>query len=84
MTLDQAHSASHQGECDDDVEALVLVPKIARQLKKIAPDKIRAELRECGAWDKVELADDEQNMRRIVWIAAGNIVEEHREHARKK
>jgi hypothetical protein len=40
------------------------------------PDKIREELREYGAWDDEELADDEQNWRRLVWIAANNIREE--------
>lgn len=40
------------------------------------PEAIRAELAEYGAWDDAELADDEMNRRRIVWIAAGNIKEE--------
>ena len=76
MTRAQAHAASHQGQCDDDVAELLRHPKIARQLRKIGPDKIREELAEYGAWDDDELADDEANKARIVWIAAGNIVEE--------
>lgn len=78
MTMAQAESASHPGQCDDDVSRLLAVPKIRRQLDKIGPDKIRDELREYGAWDDAELADDDANRERIVWIAAGDIVEESR------
>jgi hypothetical protein len=77
MTRAQAESASHPGPCDDDVRFLVeSIPNIRRQLDRIGADKLRAELREYGAWDETELADDEQNRHRIVWLAAGNISEE--------
>lgn len=62
--------------CDSDVESLVNNPKIRRQLDKIPAEKIRAELKEYGAWDETELADHEENKRRVVWLAAGNITEE--------
>lgn len=77
MTLAQAKSASHQGQCDSDVAALVAHPKIARQLRKIPADDIRAELKEYGAWDSAELSNDAQNWQRIIWCAAGNIAEEN-------
>jgi hypothetical protein len=76
MTKEQARSASHQGRCDDDVVALVKTPAIRRQLDMIGPEKIAAELAEYGAWDAEELADEEQNDCRIIWIAAGDIREE--------
>jgi len=76
MTRRQAESASHQGRCDDDVAFLLRDRKISRQLDKIGPDAIRQELSEYGAWDDGELANDDDNRARIVWIAAGNIVEE--------
>lgn len=76
MTKYEAQSASHQGRCDDDVEYLTCTAKILRQLDKIPPEAIAAELQEYGAWDDVELSDHAQNRRRIVWIAAGNIVED--------
>jgi hypothetical protein len=78
MTLDQARSASHQGQCDDDVLALSRVPEIARQLAEIDPATLRRELREYGAWDAAELADHEQNLQRFLWCAAGSISEEAR------
>ena len=78
MTMRQAESASHPGNCDDDVAQLLEDRRIVRQLDKISAEKIRDELREYGAWDADELADDDANRERIVWIAAGDIVEESR------
>jgi folate-binding Fe-S cluster repair protein YgfZ len=75
MTWDQAYSASHQGRCDEDVLTLAKEPKIAHQLDKINADDLRSELRAYGAWDSEELQDHEQNLQRILWIAAGNIRE---------
>ena len=77
MTLAQARSVSHPGECDADVEKLIRVPAIARQLVKLDKELLARELKEYGAWDAEELADHAANQRRIVWIAGGNIVEEH-------
>lgn len=71
---------SHSGACDEDVA--YWAPKVREQVEKDAfpnaptPDRIRAELQECGAWDETELADDEQNWKRLVWCAANNIAEE--------
>lgn len=77
MTADQARSASQGGrDATEDVRELLRDPRIARQLRKIAPADIRAELKEYGAWDAAQLADDDANRERIVWIAAGNIAEE--------
>ena len=75
LTKAQAHSASHQGRCDDDVDALVREPVMARQLAKLQPEMVAAELREYGAWDQSELADHDANLRRLVWCAAGDIVD---------
>ena len=76
MTKAQAESASHMGRCDEDVQALCAHPKIKRQLKKISDEKLIAELKEYGAWDEEELQSREDNEQRIVWIAAGNIMNE--------
>lgn len=77
MTLNQARSASHQGQCDSDVLELSRQPKIARQLAKIAPALLRDELSEYGGWDENELSDQDQNLQRILWLAAGDISGEH-------
>lgn len=70
----------HQGQCDADVAHWA--PKINRyefgegHAWAPTPDRVRKELREYGAWDDEELADDETNWQRLVWIAAANIQEE--------
>ena len=76
LSPEDAASASHQGQCDDDVLALSQRPDIAAQLATINPTHLAAELQEYGAWDKEELADHTQNLQRILWIAAGNITED--------
>jgi hypothetical protein len=78
MTRAQAASACHPGPCDDDVAALARVPAIRRQLAKIDQAMLAEELREYGAWDETERADHEQNLQRIVWLAACEICENHR------
>ena len=76
MTKQDAAYASHAGNCDQEVADLVNSRKVTRQLDKIGPDAIRDELKEYGAWNDLQLSDDEENRQRIVWIAAGNINQE--------
>jgi hypothetical protein len=77
MPLECAKDCSHSGDCGADVERWA--PLIAPQpLNGATPDDIRAELQEYGAWEAAELADDNTNWQRIVWIAACNIMEEKR------
>lgn len=72
MTGNAALDCSHSGRCDEDVE--FHAPTIQRP-DNCTPERLAAELKECGAWDAEELADDAKNWHRIVWIAANNIVE---------
>lgn len=76
LTQEQVDSVPRQGPADDAIEALVEEPSISDQLDKIDPEEIRAELKETGGWDEEELADDEENRRRILWIGVGNVQEE--------
>ena len=77
MPDDAVSDCSHQGRCDDDVAHWVR----SGQIKfNGTPENSRRELAEYGAWDDEELADDDQNLHRILWIAAGNIQEEERSH----
>jgi hypothetical protein len=77
MTLEQAQSVSHSGQCVDDVRALLRVPAIRRQLEKIDAATLAAELKEYGAWDEIERADHPENLMRVLWIAGCDIAEEH-------
>lgn len=74
LTKDQARQGSHQGQCDDDITDLRRLPAIRRQLDKIGEALLRDELREYGAWDDEDLADHDQNLSRLLWIACGDIV----------
>ena len=76
MTMEQAESASHSGDCDEDTRGLSKVPAIAEQLAKIDSSILSAELKEYGAWDTEELADHDQNLQRILWLAACDITEQ--------
>jgi len=78
LSLEDARSCAHPGPCDEDVAALARVPYVAEQLDAIPSDKIRRELRESGGWDAEELSDDDANLRRLLWIAAGSIADENR------
>lgn len=74
LTAEQMTACSHPGPCDDDVEETVK----ELDLTQIQPDDLRAELKDYGAWDDDELQDHAANLRRIVWIAAGNIKDDIR------
>lgn len=71
-----AETGSHSGDCEADVIALMEKPYIKDQLDKIDPEKLKTELREYGTWDDEELSNHEENKKRILWIACGDIVEE--------
>lgn len=76
LTAEDAKIGGHQGQCDDDVRGLSHVPYIAEQLAKIDPKLLAEELSEWGAWDEAQLADHDQNIQRILWLACGSIAEE--------
>jgi hypothetical protein len=78
ISWEDALSGSHSGSCDEDVTALLKKDYIAEQFDKISPEDIRAELREYGAWEKEELADDAENRARLLWCACGMIKEDER------
>jgi len=42
----------------------------------LSPEAIRKDLREFGAWDAEQLANDEENRARLLWGAACQIKEE--------
>ncbi len=77
MTLEQAQSCSHQGDCDNDVASLMLDPAIVAQFEAMDEETIRDGLRESGAWSEEELQDYVTNCHRALWLAACDIRENH-------
>jgi hypothetical protein len=67
---------SHAGPCDDDVARCLELPEVKAEMAEINPEQLVKELREYGAWDDNELKDHDENIKRILWIACGNIQDE--------
>ena len=76
ITRVQAQKGHHSGACDDDIEELLAVPAIARQIKKLDNATMAGELKEYGAWSEEELQDHKANESRILWLACGDLTEE--------
>jgi hypothetical protein len=76
LSLDDAHTGYHQGACDQDIDYLSTIPRIKDQLSKLDPEIVKDELRGYGAWDDNELSDHDQNLKRLLWLACGDLVED--------
>jgi hypothetical protein len=72
MPVQCVRDCSASGPVDDAVA--YWVDRV--QWDGIDADGIRAELAEHGAWDDDELADDDANRERFLWIAAGSVADE--------
>lgn len=77
ITKKDAHIGHHTGLCDQDIEYLLTKPYIRRQMEKINTLTLRKVLYQYGSWDTQECSEDTQNLRRILWIACGDIVDEN-------
>jgi len=65
----------HSGACDSDIAELLELQPMKAQLSGIAPQVLREELKEFGAWDDLELSNHGDNLARILWIACGDLVD---------
>lgn len=77
---DVVNLCSHQGDCEEDCRRCMELPEVKAELAEIDPEKLRKELSEYGAWDDAQLADHNENLMRILWIASGNIQDELHEN----
>jgi hypothetical protein len=76
LPIDIAENSSHPGPCDDDVLEAMENPFVKDQLDRISPTQLIKELSQYGAWTEEELSNHYDNLMRIVWLAAGNIMDE--------
>jgi hypothetical protein len=77
IAKEDAMSCAQPGkDADEDVTALRAFPYMAEQLATLNPEHVRAELREYGAWNAKQLADDDENLQRLVWCACTDLAEE--------
>ena len=77
LTLEEAESCAHQGPCYANVKALAQLPHIKAQLEGLDPQDVIHELRRWG-YDFDRIADHDDNVERLLWIAACGIKEEQR------
>lgn len=79
LTLDDASSGSHSGQCDDDIAELMRVPYILEQLAYISSDIAQLVATESGRNDygqgPEDMTDRQANLAFILWMACGDIVE---------
>jgi hypothetical protein len=77
LTQDDVAMGYHSGSCDASIADLRRAPRIAAQLDAIDPALLRSELKEWGAWDDKQLADHDENQSRILWLACGDLYDNH-------
>lgn len=76
LEKEHAQAGCQPGARDADIAQLRRVPYIREQLDALDRESVRNELRDYGAWTSDELADDEENLSRILWIACCNVKED--------
>ncbi len=65
---------THAGVCDAEVEKWVQQSR--EELDLLDKELVAKCLKGYGAWSDEELQDHEQNLKRLLWVAAGNCKEE--------
>lgn len=80
ITLIDAESCQHSGDCEFEVKALMNKPYIKKQLASLNPSQLKKELYDYGAWDNDELNNHAENLLRWLWISACDIAERKNEH----
>lgn len=77
IPLDLARTCCHPGDCEADVLAAREHWLIIEQLARLVPSTVAESLKEYGAWSDEELADHNQNLTRLLWLACSDVAEEH-------
>ena len=79
MSPEQAEMVPLAGDAEHGCCLLAKEKDIMLQLDKYTPEVLAACLREYGTWNDEELKDHKANILRILWLAAGDINEQHDE-----
>ena len=69
LTKNCIADCAHSGSCD--VEVSKWVENLRPYLDTLPAELVANVLKPSGAWDDEELKDTEQNLHRLLWIAAG-------------
>lgn len=73
LKKDDVMSGFHPGDCADDICAIAKESYISDQLNALDNEAVRKELTDYGSWSDSDLADHEENKRRLLWVACGDI-----------
>lgn len=76
ISEDQAAAGYHPGPCDLDIADIRQHPGIAAQLAALDPGLLANVLKEYGAWNSEELAQHEENLSRILWLACADLIDQ--------
>jgi hypothetical protein len=77
LTENDAGYMFHQGDCYNSVkDVLETELYISKQFENITNETLIKCLLGYGAWEESELLDKTENIIKILWLAAGDIVEE--------
>ena len=79
FTLDQLNSIPDSGPADAAVSELSMADGMKEQVATWTQPEMVSELRGYGAWDDVDLSDKDSNIQRMIWIAACDLKERHRQ-----
>jgi hypothetical protein len=75
LTLKDAKLCSQSGDCGPYIDELLTKPYVKKQVATLNPLQLAKELKDYGAWSSEELKNHEENVRRWLWLSAGNITE---------
>lgn len=73
IPVDALEECCHQGPCDEDVE--YWASQIDWEEQGMDDEAIKKTLEQYGGWERNELQDVDGNRERILWIAAGDYLE---------
>lgn len=73
LRLDDVLSIPKSGSADAFIADLRTIDRIERQLQAMPADEVRRVLAGYGAWDDEKLSDHNDNLDRLLWIAAGDL-----------
>jgi len=64
------------GAAEGSISAVRALPEVIAELSEINAEALRNELKDYGTWEESQLADHNENLNRILWIAALEIQDE--------
>lgn len=87
MYYEDAKMCCHLGDCEDDCEIVRNIPYVREQLDKLTNEQMETAVRECGiGFEEYDGRDVPRDVLELylVWVSAGEIVDEVYERESQK